>query len=63
MIRARCRGARGFRLIKRDIREDPVWAGLYGLRIPVLTNEQGRVIVEGGPGLEELERALSGVEG
>jgi hypothetical protein len=46
-------------LIKRDINENPLWQRLYGDRIPVLATEGGRVILEGRPDAEQVQRALA----
>lgn len=45
-------------LTKRDITTHPHWQAMYRDRIPVLTDEQGRVIVEGRPDAADVESAL-----
>lgn len=52
---------RGIDLVKRDITTDRAWMDLYRTRIPVLTTEDGRVLVEGRPQAAEVAAALTGL--
>jgi hypothetical protein len=48
------------RVEHRNIREKLEWLRAYRDRIPVLEHD-GRVIIEGNPSEDEVERALGGL--
>ena len=63
LIAARMRGGRSchaVRVVKRDIDSDENWRNLYGDRIPVVEHD-GRVILEGRPSVDEVDRALRAI--
>ena len=45
-------------VVKRDIRGDPTAFAAYRYRIPVLTDDAGRVLVEGRPDEAQVRAAL-----
>lgn len=49
----------GATLVKHDITTRQVWEIRYGKRIPVLTNADGRVLLEGRPTLEQVTSELA----
>ena len=63
LVRARMRAGRACArasIVKRDIDTDENWRNLYGDRIPVIEHD-GRVILEGRPSVDEVDRTLRAI--
>lgn len=52
----------GIVLVKRDITSDRAWLRAYRERIPVLTDADGRVLLEGRPAPEQVAAAIDALD-